>query len=177
MLSRCALLSWVTQKDCERKRKREVWGWGSLWRRWQRDHYCSSKFPSSPHPSPYMHILIKSSPQCLYVWQLGCLSILFSYSHHELLSQACSQIHLLYCSVCHQLSVTFFFLCLKDCLLEQGMMSDKFSAYVQHAMHSLKCHRTSKVGGTNSLQPKKEYSFKMLWTGHMYWFKILLVEY
>ncbi len=56
------------------------------------------KFPSFSHPSPYMHILIKSSPQCLYVWQLGCLSILLSYSHHELLSQACSQIHLLYCS-------------------------------------------------------------------------------
>lgn len=130
----CIPLMGDTQKDCERKRKREVWGWGSLRRRLQQErYYCSS----NPHLSlipPPTYILIKSSSQCLYVWQTGCLSILLSNSHHELLSQAFAQIHLLYFWVC-QISASFFFLRLKDCLLVQGTMSDKFSAhiYTQHA--------------------------------------------
>lgn len=144
------ILSWVTHRRVVREREKERFG---------REGACEDvamgpllliKSPSFSHPSPYVHILIKSSPQRLYVWQPG---IVLSYSHHELPSQDFSQIHLLYFSVC-QISVSFFFLHLKDCLLVQGTMSDKFSAHIynmqMHSSSSLKCHRTSKVGGTNS---------------------------
>lgn len=136
MLSRCAFLSWVTHRRIARERDKERFGDEGAWEDGGNRNaiLLLIKSPSFSHPSPYMHILIKSSSQCLYVWQPDCLSILLSYSHHELLSQAFAQIHLLYFWVC-QISASFFFLRLKDCLLVQGTMSDKFSAhiYTQHA--------------------------------------------
>lgn len=150
----CIPLLGDTQKGCGRMRKREVWGWGSLWRRWQQDHYCSSNFHLSLIPPPTCTTYSLNPLLSVYTSDSSAVYLFYFYSHHEFPFQAFSQIHLLYCSVCHQLSVSFFFLHLKDCHLEQGTITRTNSLLIfkmqMHSSLSLKCHRTFKVGGTNT---------------------------